>query len=73
MTLVRQFDVLQDIVTPVQGNYYLEYSTAPGDVNLADSSIGISNAVKWPSPSWNGLKLGALYASGTVAGSTGSG
>lgn len=73
LTFGRQFDVLQDIVTPVQGNYYLEYFTAPGDVDLADGSIKISNAVKWQSPSWNGLKLGAMYAFGNVAGSTGSG
>ncbi|WP_250527361.1 porin [Caballeronia sp. GAWG2-1] len=73
VTMGRQFDVLQDIVTPVQGNYYLEYFTTPGDIDLADGSIKANSAVKWISPSWDGLQIGLNYGFGGVAGSTGSG
>ncbi|RZF24210.1 porin [Paraburkholderia sp. UYCP14C] len=73
VTLGRQIDTLQDLVVPVQGDYFLEYFTAPGDVDNADGSFRLSNAVKWTSPSWGGLKLAAMYAFGGVAGSVGSG
>ncbi|MET3633272.1 putative porin [Burkholderia sp. 572] len=51
VTAGRQQDTLQDLVLPVQGNNFLEYFTAPGDVDNADGSIRNSNAVKWVSPS----------------------
>lgn len=73
VTLGRQIDVLQDLVVPVQGDNYLEYFTAPGDVDLADGSVQFSNVVKWLSPVWSGLQVGAMYALGGVAGATGSG
>jgi predicted porin len=73
VTVGRQIDVLQDLVVPVQGNNFLEYFTAPGDVDLADGSSHISNAVKYTSPLVGGLQVEAMYAFGGVAGSTGSG
>lgn len=73
ITLGRQFDVLTDLVISVQGNNYLEYFTAPGDVDLADSSIHVSNAVKWTSPVWSGFQVAAMYSFGGIAGATGSG
>jgi predicted porin len=73
VTLGRQFDVLEDLVLPVQGNNFLEYFTAPGDVDLGDGSVHVSNAVKWTSPVWSGLQVATMYSFGNVAGSTGSG
>lgn len=73
VTIGRQSDVLDDLVISVQGNNFLEYFTAPGDVDLADASIHVSNAVKWTSPVWSGLQLAAMYSLGGVAGATGSG
>ncbi|WP_175885057.1 porin [Burkholderia sp. BCC0044] len=73
VTAGRQQDTLQDLVLPVQGNNFLEYFTAPGDVDNADGSVRNSNAVKWVSPSWGGLQVAAMYGFGGVAGSVGSG
>jgi predicted porin len=73
VTLGRQQDTLQDLVLPIQGDNFLEYFTAPGDVDNADGSVRNSNAVKWTSPSWGGLQAAAMYGFGGVAGSVGSG
>ncbi|MGQ7932328.1 porin [Paraburkholderia sp. D1E] len=73
VTIGRQSTVLDDLVISVQGNNFLEYFTAPGDVDEADGSIHVSNAVKWASPLWSGLQLEAMYSVGGVAGATGSG
>jgi len=73
VTAGRQQDTLQDLVLPVQGNNFIEYFTAPGDVDNADGSIRNSNAVKWVSPSWGGVQVAAMYGFGGVAGSVGSG
>ena len=58
---------------PVQGNNVLEFFSTPGDVDLSDGVIKINNAIKWLSPNWAGLQVGAMYAFGNVAGSVGSG
>ncbi|WP_321852585.1 porin [Burkholderia diffusa] len=73
LTFGRQFDGLIDLVIPVQGNSLLEYFTAPGDIDLADGTTKIDNAVKWVSPTWGGLQLALQYGFGNVAGSVGSG
>jgi predicted porin len=73
LTLGRQVDVMQDLVVPVQGNSFLEYFTAPGDVDLSDGSVKVNNSVKWASPTYGGLQFEAMYAFGNVAGATGSG
>ncbi|MFL9869838.1 porin [Paraburkholderia fungorum] len=73
VTIGRQQDTLQDFVLAVQGDNFLEYFTAPGDVDNADGSVRNSNAVKWTSPSWGGLQAAAMYGFGGVAGSVGSG
>src|SRR5579864_201018 len=73
LTLGRQIDVMQDLVVPVQGNSFLEYFTASGDVDLSDGSVKVNNSVKWSSPNWAGLQLAAMYGFGNVAGSVGSG
>ncbi|WP_309243235.1 MULTISPECIES: porin [unclassified Caballeronia] len=72
VTLGCQMDVLQDLVVPVQGDNFLEFLTAPGDVDLSDGSVKVSNPVKWTSPVWGGLQVAAMYDFGKVAGATGS-
>jgi predicted porin len=74
VTLGRQYDPLTDLVQPIQGDNYLGgFFTSPGDVDNADNSIRINNAVKWASPTWSGLQLETMYSFGGVAGSMGSG
>ncbi|MFC0401852.1 porin [Paraburkholderia rhizosphaerae] len=73
VTIGRQQDTLQDFVLAVQGDAFLEYFTAPGDIDNADGSVRTSNAVKWTSPSWRGLQAAAMYGFGGVAGSVASG
>lgn len=73
LTVGKQLDIMQDMVVPVQGDNFLEYFTAPGDIDLADGSTLISNAVQWASPVWNGLQMEAQYSFGGVAGSVNSG
>ncbi|MBN3787327.1 porin [Burkholderia sp. Ac-20353] len=74
VTLGRQYDPLIDLVQPVQGDNYLGgFFSSPGDIDNADNSVRINNAVKWSSPSWSGLQLSAMYSFGGVAGTVGSG
>lgn len=74
LTLGRQYDPVVDFVQPIQPDNWLGgYFTAPGDVDNADNSIRISNAIKWASPTWAGFQVEAMYALGGVPGSVGSG
>jgi predicted porin len=74
VTLGRQYDPLIFLVQPVQGDYWLGgVFSSPGDIDNADSSIRINNAVQWTSPNWGGLQMRALYGFGGIAGSVGSG
>ncbi|WP_321936315.1 porin [Paraburkholderia sp. J8-2] len=74
LTLGRQYDPLVDLVQPVQPDEYLGgFFTSPGDIDNADNSVRVNNAVKWASPTWGGFNLSAMYSFGGVAGSVGSG
>ncbi|CAB3753101.1 porin [Burkholderia sp. MSh2] len=73
VTVGRQLDPLSDLVMEVQGNNFLEYFTAPGDVDNGDATVYTNSAIKWASPSWGGLRTSVMYSVGGVAGSTGSG
>ena len=73
VTLGRQTDTLLDLVLPVQGNWDLEYFTAPGDVDDGDGTVRLNNAVKWTSPVVSGFQGAAMYAFGNTAGTMGSG
>ncbi|RZF23800.1 porin [Paraburkholderia sp. UYCP14C] len=74
VTLGRQYDPLIDLVQPVQGDNFLGgFFSSPGDIDNADNSVRINNAIKWASPNWAGLQLSAMYSFGGVAGATGSG
>nr|WP_245004853.1 porin [Paraburkholderia sacchari] len=74
VTFGRQYEPLTFIVQPIQGDYYLGgVFTSPGDIDNADSSIRVNNAVMWISPTWGGFNLGAEYSFGGIAGSVASG
>jgi len=74
VTAGRQYDPLVDLVQPVQGDNWLGgiFST-PGDIDNADNSARVNNAIKYASPVWSGLQFEAMYSFGGVAGTTGSG
>ncbi|MFM0045630.1 porin [Paraburkholderia sediminicola] len=73
VTLGRQYDALFDLVFPAQGNYFLEYFAAPGDVDIGDGTVRQNNAIKWASPDWSGFRVNLTYSLGNVAGAVGSG
>lgn len=69
----RQYDALRDLVLPTQGNKFLEYFSAPGDVDSGDGTIRMDNVVKWASPVLSGFKFVTTYSFGGITGSPGSG
>ncbi|MFM0374810.1 porin [Paraburkholderia aspalathi] len=73
ITVGRQYDAVEDLTYEVQPNAYGYYFTTPGDVDNADASVRINNAIKWASPVIGGFQAEVTYALGGVAGSTGSG
>ncbi|WP_322092609.1 porin [Paraburkholderia bannensis] len=73
VTLGRQYDPMTDVVQPITGDSFSGIWATPGDIDNYDDSARFDNAVKWVSPTWNGLSLEAMYAFGGIAGATGSG
>jgi predicted porin len=73
LTLGRQYSATYMAVGPMSagGNWAAigaGYGTHPGDVDNLDSSNRIANAIKYQSPSYQGLQITALYSLGGVAG-----
>lgn len=70
VTIGRQYDPLVDAVQQFSAPYWAGYmSSHIGDVdNLANTSR-INNAIKYTTPSFHGIKAGAMYSFGGVAGS----
>ncbi|WP_027802455.1 porin [Paraburkholderia dilworthii] len=70
MTAGRQYDPVVESIQQFSAPYWAGYmSSHIGDVdNLANTSR-INNSVKYTTPSFGGLKAGALYSFGGVAGS----
>jgi predicted porin len=73
ITLGRQYDPISDLLQPITADSFSGVFATPGDVDNYDSSARFDNSVKWASPVWGGVTLGAMYALGGVAGSVGSG
>jgi predicted porin len=73
VTLGRQYDSVVDYIGP----YIFADKIAPslaahaGDVDNANNSQRVNNAIKYTSNTYNGLSFGGLYSLGGVAGSTG--
>lgn len=73
VTLGRQYDPTVDLIEPVQGNWFMEYFSTPGDIDNTQNSARFNNSVKYRSPDFGGLVGEALYSFGGVAGSVASG
>ncbi|WP_460911163.1 porin [Paraburkholderia jirisanensis] len=73
VTLGRQYDAMRDLVEPLQGNWQLEYSSTPGDIDNTDNTVRFNNTIKWTSPIWAGVQVVATYSAGGVSGSVASG
>ncbi|MFP6562827.1 porin [Paraburkholderia sp. B3] len=73
-TLGRQYDPLIDLIQPLtnDGAFGPTFAT-PGDMDNYDNSYRTNNSVKYTSPNFAGLQIGAMYAFGGVPGSTGAG
>lgn len=73
-TLGRQYSSQADYVYPlVAGSTWAAsgagYGTHPADLDNLNNSNRINNAVKYQSPTWNGLSFGAFYSFGGQPGS----
>ena len=69
--LGRQYDKVVDYIGPLifADGIGTAYSALPGDLNNTNNSTGrVNNAIKYNSPTINGLSFGALYSLGGVAG-----
>ncbi|VVD92860.1 Outer membrane porin protein [Pandoraea pneumonica] len=74
VTFGKQYDFFWDNLTQfTMGQLAGQYSWHPGDFDHLAGTLHINNAIKYTSPNWAGLTLGALYAtpSSTVSAGTG--
>jgi predicted porin len=70
VTLGRQYDPIVDFVGPISaGNFLTGMGAHPGDLDNIDNQARENNSIKYTSPSFSGLQLGALYGFGNQAGS----
>ncbi len=70
ITLGRQYDATPEFIGPmIFADQIGGVSSAlPGDLNNANNTQRINNAIKYTSPSFNGLVLGGLYSLGGISG-----
>ncbi|CAE6875110.1 Outer membrane porin protein [Paraburkholderia aspalathi] len=70
-TLGRQYDLATDFIGPFESGYAWSGGpgTQPGDHNDFNGSFRLSNALKFVSADFSGLRMGATYSLGGVAGS----
>jgi predicted porin len=74
VTIGRPYDPVVDMVQPLtEDDTFGSIFATPGDVDNYDSSLRVSNAVKYVSPDYSGLQFEGLYAFSGIAGSTGQG
>ncbi|WP_179404934.1 porin [Burkholderia guangdongensis] len=73
VTLGRQYDSVSEYVGQfeVGDQWGSGYSAHPGDLDNINNSNRINNAVKYTSPIYSGLQVGALYSLGGIAGHPG--
>ena len=70
ITLGRQYDATPEFIGPMIFADQLGgvSSALPGDLNNANNTQRINNAIKYTSPSFNGLVFGGLYSLGGISG-----
>lgn len=68
----RQYDLLFDALMPLSaaGKFAGGLGAHAGDVDNVWGDFNIDSAIKYLSPSYRGIRVGALYGFGNVAGST---
>jgi predicted porin len=70
LTMGRQYDPIVDFVGSIGPTSFLTGMAAhPGDLDNIDNQSRENNSLKYTSPSFGGLTLGALYGFGNQAGS----
>ena len=64
-TLGRQYDPLIDLLQPLTDDdtFSMAFAT-PGDIDNYDNSYRTSNSIKFISPNYSGLQIGAMYGFG---------
>lgn len=75
VTFGRMYDPVVDLVQPITADGFggsVPFAT-PGDVDNNDFSARVSNAIKYASPDYAGLRFESLFALGGVSGHTGQG
>jgi predicted porin len=75
LTLGRQYTPYYTLLSPWSPTNWLTGAIGahPGDIDNLDTDYRVSNSVVYKSPSFGGLTVGAMYAFGGQAGSTGLG
>ncbi|NPT62628.1 porin [Paraburkholderia elongata] len=71
LTLGRQYDPFVDIIQPLTFNSSGALFSRPSDIDNSNNGFRVNDAVKYVTPTWNGLSVEAMYALGGVAGSFG--
>jgi predicted porin len=74
VTMGRPYDPVVDMVQSLtEDDIFGSIFATPGDVDNYDSSLRVSNAVKYVSPKYSGLQIEGLYAFSGLAGTPGQG
>ncbi|RQU90569.1 porin [Burkholderia cepacia] len=70
LTLGRQYDMIFYFPEPLTAEGLLggPASSHPGDLDNAANTVRVNNAIRYMSPTFNGLKFGGEYSVGGVAG-----
>jgi predicted porin len=73
VTMGRQYDSVVTYFGPLiaADQFSGGVGAQAGDINNANNGQRVNNAIKYASPSYNGLTFGGLYSLGGVAGATG--
>jgi GBP family porin len=75
VTLGRQYDLIVDYVAPQSATgtgWGGNIAAHPFDNDDMDNSMRLNNSVKFSSASYNGIKIGAMYAFSNAAGQSGN-
>ncbi|MFM0284479.1 porin [Paraburkholderia sediminicola] len=69
LTLGRQYDPVVDMVQTTTFNGHAgPFFAHPSDIDNTDNAFRVNNAVKYVTPTWNGLTAEGMYAFGGLAG-----
>jgi predicted porin len=70
ITLGRQYDTVNDFVSPFVANRFASYfASHPDDLDNLNQTFRVNNSIKYLSADYRGLTAGAIYGFGGIAGS----